>query len=239
VLSDRPDVWLVEDNAHGLFGQWHGRPLGSLGRVSTLSFHETKNFVCGEGGAIVLHAAEDVGRAAILHEKGTDRRAFTQGLVSKYRWRDTGSSFAMADVLAAYLLAQLERSDEIQSRRRRLFEAYQEQLTGRVEEFGVRLPVVPADRVPAYHLFHLLLPTPAARRCVIEDLRRQDIATAFHYVALHNSEGGRRFAARQTACPVSSSVSERLLRLPFHNRLDAADVERVVEALVTSLSAAA
>jgi len=158
VLKDRPDVAIVEDAAHGLFGRWRGQPLGSLGRFATLSFHQTKNIVCGEGGALLLNDPADQHRAWILHDKGTNRKAFFQGLVDKYSWRDVGSSFGMSDALAAYLLGQLEARESIQARRRAVFEGYVEALSPYADALGLRLPVVPEHCEPAYHLFHVLMP---------------------------------------------------------------------------------
>lgn len=231
-LVDRPDVAVIEDNAHGLFGRWRGQPLGSLGRFSTLSFHDTKNLVCGEGGALVLNDAADIDRAWVLHEKGTNRKAFLQGQVDKYSWRDTGSSFGLADVLAAYLWGQLEAREEIQATRRGVFERYLAGLAPYADELDLRLPVVPEHTEPAWHLFHVLLPDAEMRSRVMGELRQQGIYTTFHYVPLHDSVAGQRFAARPTECPVSSDVSARLLRLPFHNQLTVDDTDRVVSALV-------
>lgn len=235
VLADRPDVAIIEDNAHGLFGRWRGQPLGSIGRFSTQSFHDTKNFVCGEGGALVLNEDRDLDRAWVLYEKGTDRRAFFQGMVDKYSWRDSGSSFALAEILAGYLLAQLEQREEVQSRRRRVFEAYVAGLAPLADGLGLRLPVVPEHCEPAYHLFHLLLPDHETRTRVMAAMREDGIQTTFHYVPLHDSPAGREFAARETECPVSTDVSRRLLRLPFHNALSEADTDRVLSSLVRAL----
>lgn len=235
-LAERPDVAIVEDNAHGLFGTWRGEPLGSLGRFATLSFHETKNISCGEGGALLLNDPDDVGRAWVHYDKGTDRQAFMQGEVDKYSWRDTGSSFGLADPLAAILLAQLEEREVIQGRRRSVFERYLTGLSEHADALGLGLPHVPDDREPAYHLFHVLLPDPERRPEVIAQLRARGVPTAFHYVPLHDSVGGRRFAAVQGECPVSSEVSARLLRLPFHQELEESDCDRVVTALVDVLS---
>ena len=235
VLRDRPDVAIIEDNAHGLFGRWQGEPLGSFGRFATLSFHETKNFVCGEGGALVLNDPADVDRAWVVYDKGTDRRAFFRGQVDKYSWRDTGSSFGLADTLAAYLLGQLEQRDAIQAKRRGVFERYQAALAPRAGELGLRVPVIPDGCEPAWHLYHLVLPDHETRTRVMAELKAEGIQTTFHYVPLHSSAAGKRFAARQTDCPVSADVSDRLLRLPFHNGLSTEDTDRVVDALVRSL----
>ncbi len=238
VLADRPDVVVVEDAAHGLFGGFRGEPLGSMGRFASLSFHETKNFVCGEGGALLLNDRADVDRARILYDKGTDRQAFFLGQVDKYSWRDTGSSFGMSDTLAAYLLGQLEQAESIQSRRRAVWEGYAEALAGPAETLGLRLPVVPEGCDPAWHLFHVLLPSAELRPRVMATMREQGIATTFHYVPLHDSVGGKRFAARPTECPVTSDVSSRLIRLPFYNTLTPGDVERVAETLVAAVEKA-
>jgi dTDP-4-amino-4,6-dideoxygalactose transaminase len=237
-LADRPDVAIVEDNAHGLFGRWRGRPLGSLGRFASLSFHETKNIICGEGGALVVNDPDDVARALVLYDKGTDRQAFFQGLVDKYSWRDTGSSFGLSDTLAAYLLGQLEQRESIQRKRQAVYERYQRLLEPHAAELDLRLPVVPEHCDPAYHLFHVLLPDAGRRVRVMKDLREQGIATTFHYVPLHDAPAGRKYAARVPECPVTTDISGRLLRLPFHNNLTEREGERVVEALVGSLRAA-
>ncbi len=218
-LTDWPDIAVVEDNAHGLYGRWNGHPLGSLGRFATLSFHETKNFGCGEGGALILNAEEDVDRARVLYDKGTNRRAFFLGQVDKYSWKDTGSSFGLADILAAYLWGQLEQRDAIQGKRRAVFERYQRALAPHAGDLGFRLPVVPTNCDPAYHMFYVLLPDRDTRDGVLSDLRTAGIQATFHYVPLHSSDAGRRFAAAPTDCPVSEDISGRLLRLPFFNSL--------------------
>jgi dTDP-4-amino-4,6-dideoxygalactose transaminase len=235
VLTGRPDVALIEDNAHGLFGRFRGEPLGSFGRFSTLSFHDTKNFICGEGGALVVQDPTDLDRAWIHYDKGTDRHAFFQGQVDKYSWRDNGSSFGLSDPLAAILLAQLEQRESIQARRRAVFERYLAALTPYADACGLQLPFVPEHCEPAYHLFHVLLPEGGRRREVMAQLKSRGIVTAFHYVPLHDSQGGERFSDQATACPMSTDVSSRLLRLPFHNTLAASDVDRVAETLVDSL----
>lgn len=236
VLRDRPDVAVVEDNAHGLFGRWRGQPLGSLGRFATQSFHETKNFVCGEGGALVINDSSDVDRARVLYDKGTDRKAFLLGQVDKYSWKDTGSSFGLSDVLAAYLLAQLECKDTILAKRRTVFDRYQAMLAPRADSLGISLPVVPADCEPAYHMFYVLAQDRETRDRALADMRSDNVQPTFHYVPLHSSDAGRRFAAYQTDCPVTDDISSRLLRLPFHNNLSESQAERVVDSLVRSVT---
>lgn len=235
-LSAWPEVTVIEDNAHGLFGTWRGEPLGSLGRFATQSFHETKNFVCGEGGALLLNDAGDVDRARVLYDKGTNRRAFMLGQVDKYSWKDTGSSFGLSDTLAAYLLAQFEQRDVIQTKRRRVYDRYHESLAPFATEFGFQLAEVPPDREQAYHMFYMLMPGRAVRNAVMESMREAGVNPTFHYVPLHSSEAGRLFAARPTECPVSEDISGRLVRLPFYNSLSSADIDRVVGAFLHALS---
>jgi dTDP-4-amino-4,6-dideoxygalactose transaminase len=236
VLACYPKAALIEDNAHGLFGRYDGRSLGTFGRFGTLSFHETKNFVCGEGGALILNDPEDVDRAHIVYEKGTNRRAFFKGQVDKYSWKDTGSSFGLSDILAAYLLAQLEQRERILAKRRAVFERYDMLLNPVAQSLGIDTPVIPADRDCAWHMYYILLPDAGTRDQVLKQLTAQNIYPTFHYVPLHSSEGGQRFAASRTDCPITDDISGRLLRLPFHNALGADDQYRVIESLVDALS---
>jgi dTDP-4-amino-4,6-dideoxygalactose transaminase len=229
------DIAVIEDNAHGLFGSYRGRPLGSLGKFATLSFHETKNFICGEGGALIVNAEEHVARAHVLYDKGTNRREFMLGQVDKYSWQDIGSSFGLSEVLAAYLYGQLEQREVILAKRRAVSETYRHLLEPIAEEFSLRLPVVPADREQAYHMFYVLLPDRAMRDAVIESMCEQGVRPTFHYVPLHSAPAGAMFAARPTQCPVTDDVSGRLLRLPFHNNLSLEDIDRVVEVLRRAL----
>jgi dTDP-4-amino-4,6-dideoxygalactose transaminase len=203
--------------------------------MSAVSFHETKSFTCGEGGALVLNDPADVERANILYEKGTDRRAFEDGRVDKYTWRDTGSSFGMSDILAAYLLGQLEARDAILAKRRAVVERYHELLAPEADALGFEVPVMPGYRDYAYHLYYVLLEDADARSRVQKALRAEGIQASFHFVPLHDSDGGRRFRARDTDCPVTDEVTGRLLRLPVHNALTPADAERISEALLEAL----
>ena len=237
VLADWPDVRLVEDNAHGLFGAWRDQPLGSLGRYATLSFHETKNFVCGEGGALLLNDPADVERARVLYDKGTNRHAFMLGQVDKYTWKDTGSSFGLSDVLAAYLLGQLEMREVIQGKRRALHEHYDAALAPYADELGFDLMHVPADRTSAYHMFYVLLPDRDRRNDVLELMRKSGVQATFHYQPLDASDAGRSFAVRETHCPVSRDISDRLLRLPFWNNIADRDRDRVTTAFLDAATA--
>ncbi len=233
VLPD--DVELVEDNAHGLFGRIDDKPLGTFGRFSALSFHETKNFVCGEGGALVLRDDRDIDRAHILYDKGTNRRSFFLGRVDKYSWQDTGSSFGMSDVSAAYLLGQLEQKEIVLAKRKAVFDTYVEHFSGVAERLGLTLPSIPPGRVPAYHMFYLLCPSPTMRDALLAGLMKRGITATFHYVPLHSAPGGRKFSSRAYDCPTTDDISGRLIRLPFHNALTNQDQARVAQAVVEIL----
>jgi dTDP-4-amino-4,6-dideoxygalactose transaminase len=224
-------VAVVEDNAHGLFGRYKGRKLGTMSAFSALSFHETKNFTCGEGGAIVINDARRVERAEILREKGTDRSKFFRGEVDKYTWVDVGSSYVPSDILAAFLAAQLEARDAIQAKRQRLWEFYRQELAGWAAANDVRLPVVPAHCEQSYHMFYLLFPSLAARDATVARLKERAVQAVFHYQALHLSDMGRRFGGRPGDCPVTEDAADRLLRLPFFNAITLEQQAQVVDAL--------
>jgi dTDP-4-amino-4,6-dideoxygalactose transaminase len=222
---------LVEDAAHALFGSYRGRALGSLGRLATLSFHETKNVSCGEGGALLVNDPALVERAEILREKGTNRSRFFRGEIDKYTWVDLGSSWLPSEVLAAYLWAQLEARERIQRGRERVWRRYRDELAGWAQAHDVRLPVLPPDCGPAWHMFQLVLPSPGARQRLTEHLRARSILAVFHYLPLHLSPMGRRLGGRPGDCPVTEDLSDRLLRLPFYNGLAEADQGEVIDAV--------
>jgi dTDP-4-amino-4,6-dideoxygalactose transaminase len=235
-IAARHGIAVVEDNAHGLFARYRGKYTGTFGCLATQSFHETKNVTCGEGGALLVNDPELVERALIVREKGTNRSQFFRGQVDKYSWVDVGSSYLPSDLLAAFLLAQLEARQKIQKKRRRIWTWYHHQLQGWAMENGVSLPVVPTECEQAYHMFYMLLPSIEFRQSLISHLKAHGILSVFHYVPLHSSEMGRKWAARETRCPVTEDVSLRLLRLPFFNDLTEAEQTRVVAA-VTSFGA--
>jgi dTDP-4-amino-4,6-dideoxygalactose transaminase len=224
-------VAVVEDNAHGLFGRYRGRPLGSFGALATLSFHETKNVTCGEGGALLINDDRFIERAEIIREKGTQRSQFFRGEVDKYTWCDVGSSYLPSDMLAAFLLGQLECVDVIQAARRTLWEFYAQHLAEWADAFGATLPHVPADRDQAYHMFYVLLPSLEVRQALIAHLKARGVMSVFHYLPLHLSTMGRRFDGKPGDCPVAEDVSDRLLRLPFHGHLTSADLQRILDAI--------
>jgi dTDP-4-amino-4,6-dideoxygalactose transaminase len=224
-------VLVVEDNAHGLFGRYRGRPLGSLGALAAQSFHETKNLTCGEGGALVVNDGALVERAEVMREKGTDRKRFFRGQVDKYTWVDLGSSYVLTDLLAGFLAAQLDHRREIQAARQRLWERYDRELGAWAHTHDVRRPIVPEHCEQAWHMYYVLLPSPAARSALIAHLRARGILAVFHYLPLHLSAMGRRFGGSEGQCPVTEDVADRLLRLPFYTSMTDAEQGDVIEAV--------
>jgi dTDP-4-amino-4,6-dideoxygalactose transaminase len=230
-VAARHHVQLVEDNAHGLFGRYRDRWLGTFGVMATQSFHETKNFSCGEGGALIINDESYIERAEVIREKGTNRSRFFRGQVDKYTWTDLGSSYLPSDVLAALLLAQFEARDRIQSARKRIWETYQANLDGWAQDNEVRLPVIPPYSEQAYHMFYMVLPSLQARQDLIGHLKARGIMAVFHYLPLHLSEMGRRFDGGEADCPITEQVSDGLLRLPFYSHLSESDQARVIAAV--------
>lgn len=230
-IAQRHGVAVVEDNAHGLFGKYRGRCLGTLGCLGAQSFHETKNITCGEGGALLINDERFIERAEIIREKGTNRARFFRGEVDKYSWVDVGSSYVMSDVLAAFLYAQLEVWREIQAKRRRLWERYHVELTDWAQRNGVRQPIVPAHCEQAWHMYYLLLPSLEIRQAFVAHLKARGFPAVFHYLPLHLSPYGSRWGGKAGDCPVTEDVSDRLLRLPFYNHLNASEQSSVIEAV--------
>ncbi|PWH14916.1 MAG: dTDP-4-amino-4,6-dideoxygalactose transaminase [Anaerolineae bacterium] len=230
-IAKRHNIPVVEDNAHGLFGKYKGRYLGTFGVMASQSFHETKNFSCGEGGALLINDEQYIERAEIIREKGTNRSRFFRGQVDKYTWVDIGSSYLPSDVLAAFLFGQLEQREKIQSHRQRVWETYQAGLADWAHRNGVGLPFVPAHVEQAWHMFYLLLPDLETRQRFIQHLRARGVYAVFHYLPLHLSDMGRKFGGQPGDCPVTESVSDRLVRLPFYNDLTADDQQFVIEAV--------
>lgn len=223
------EVMVIEDNAHGLFGTYRGRELGTFGKLATLSFHETKNFTCGEGGALVVNDRSLLERAEIIREKGTDRSRFYRGQVDKYTWVDLGSSYPPSEILAAFLLAQLESRNAIQENRRRIWETYDRELAPIADAAGIGRPKIPPHCVQTFHMFYLVWPHLDARQRFIAHMKARGITCVFHYQSLHLSTMGRRYGGRPGDCPVSESASDRLVRLPFYNELSDSDQARIIE----------
>ena len=237
-LAEASGLRVIEDAAQGVNASVGGRALGSIGDLGTYSFHETKNFTCGEGGALCINDPALIPRAEILRDKGTDRAQFLRGEVEKYTWVDVGSSYLPCELACAFLLAQLEAMDEITGLRRRVDRLYREGL-GVLEADGrARLPFVPEGAATNYHNFYLILDSPEARDGLMDHLRRLGISAAFHFVPLHASPMGRRFGHRGGDLLVTEDLSRRLLRLPFYAEMDEETVSRVVAGVLQFLDGA-
>lgn len=233
-IADRHGVAVIEDNAHGLFGKYKGRWLGTFGQMATQSFHETKNITCGEGGALLINDPQYEERAEIIREKGTNRARFFRGQVDKYSWVDVGSSYVMSDVLAAFLFGQLEQWENIQAKRQGIWERYDKALGEWAEAKGIRRPIVPEHCEQAYHMYYLLMPSLKARTSFIEHLAKHEIKAVFHYLPLNNSAYALQMADsgwRKALCPVTEGVSDRLVRLPFYTSMSEEEQRRVIEAV--------
>ena len=230
-IAARHNIAVVEDNAHGLFGKYKGKYLGTFGSMASQSFHETKNFTSGEGGALLINDPALVERAEIIREKGTNRSRFFRGQVDKYTWVDIGSSYLPSDILAAFLFAQLEQREKIQLHRKQVWELYHAGLRDWADAHDVQIPCIPNDCEQPYHMFYLLLPNFELRQKMIAYLREQGVYSVFHYLPLHLSEMGQSFGGKIGDCPVTERVSDQLIRLPFHNSLTSIEQEQVIDLL--------
>ena len=230
-IAQRHRLLVIEDAAQGLMSSWRGRPLGGLGDLAALSFHETKNITCGEGGALLVNQAELAARAEIVREKGTNRSQFFRGEVDKYTWVDIGSSFLPGEMVAAFLLAQTEQAHDITRQRLALWQHYHQRLAEAELQGLLRRPVVPADCVHNAHMYAVLLPSAAARDRVIAGMKAADIHCVFHYVPLHSAPAARSRSRSASAMTVTDDVSSRLMRLPLWLGL-APHQDRVIDTLL-------
>lgn len=234
-LAESHDLLLIEDAAQGISASYHGQPLGTVGDLGCLSFHETKNLTCGEGGALLINRADWVQRAEIVQEKGTNRSQFFRGQVDKYTWVDLGSSFLTSEINAAFLWAQIEHAEEIYERRMAIWRAYHERFAP-LEAAGVlRRPWVPPDCRHNAHMYYLLLDDRERRDELIATLAAQGINAPFHYVPLHSAAAGVRYGRSAGPLPVTDRTSETLLRLPLWVEMGPAELERVGKAVELAL----
>lgn len=232
-IAGRHDLPIIEDNAHGLFGTYRGKRLGSFGAMATLSFHETKNLTAGEAGALLLNDERYIERAEILREKGTNRSRFFRGQVDRYTWVDVGSSYLPSDILAAYLLAQIEAHQDIQARRQAIWQRYAAALSPWAASRGIGVPTVPEGCEHPAHIFYLMMPSLAARTALIDYMKARRILLVFHYQPLHLSDMGRRLGGDAGQCPVTERAADCLVRLPLFYQLTDAEQARVIDALET------
>ncbi len=232
-IAKEHNIPVIEDNAHALFAKYKGQYLGTFGQFATQSFHETKNFTCGEGGALLINDEELIERAEIVREKGTNRSRFFRGQIDKYTWVDIGSSYLPSDMLAAYLWAQFEQADMIQNRRKEVWDYYQEHLVEWSNIHNVQLPTIPDYVEQSYHMYYMLLPSLEVRTRLIQHLKDRGIHSVFHYLPLHLSDMGKQYGGKEGDCPVTEDISDRLLRLPFFHALTQEEQDQVLAGLLS------
>lgn len=232
-VANEHNIPVIEDNAHALFSKYKGQYLGTFGQLATQSFHETKNFTCGEGGALLINEPALMERAEIIREKGTNRSRFFRGQIDKYTWVDVGSSYLPSDMLAAYLWAQFEQADFIQNRRKEIWDYYQLHLSDWAPIHGVQLPTIPDYVEQSYHMYYMLLPSLEIRTRLIDHLKERSILSVFHYLPLHLSDMGKQFGGQEGDCPVTEDISDRLLRLPFFHALTREEQDDVLAAILS------
>tara|TARA_B110000003_G_C16650592_1_gene533955 strand:- start:720 stop:1811 length:1092 start_codon:yes stop_codon:yes gene_type:complete len=231
-IAKKHKILVVEDNAHGLFGKYKGIDLGTIGDFATLSFHETKNISCGEGGALLVNNRSLLQRAEIITEKGTNRTQFINGQIDKYSWVDKGSSYVLSDLLAALLYGQLKNSEEVQLKRSIIWGRYFTELSDWAFKNRVALPFVPKHCVQSYHMFYMLFSGKRDRDKFISYLSDKKITSAFHYLPLDSSKMGSQISlSDQCECPVSSNVSDCIVRLPMFFDLGVKDQSRIIETI--------
>jgi dTDP-4-amino-4,6-dideoxygalactose transaminase len=214
-IAKRHDLLVVEDAAQALLASYRGMPLGSLGDMSTFSFHETKNLISGEGGALVVNDRGKIDRAEIIREKGTNRSSFFRGEVDKYTWVDVGSSYLPSDMIAAFLLAQFENADALAADRLQSWQRYHDGFAGLENEGLLRRPIIPPHCQHNAHLYYILLPDAETRTALIAHLRAMDIMAPFHYVPLHSAPAGRRFGRTHGSLELTENLASRLVRMPL------------------------
>ena len=234
-IANRHDLRIVEDAAQGIMASYKGRALGAIGDIGSFSFHETKNIQSGEGGSLLLRDADLVLRAEIMREKGTDRGRFFRGEVDKYTWQDIGSSFLPNEITAAFLWAQLEEAGRISKERLAVWQRYHERLAPLEQEGLLRRPIVPTECQHNGHLYYVLLSSERDREVVLDHLKTNGINAVFHYIPLHSSPAGLRFGRAHGDLPLTTSLSQSLIRLPIWIGLSENQQERVCEVLGAAL----
>ncbi len=227
-IATRHGLLVVEDAAQAVYASYNGRPLGSIGHMAAYSFHETKNYICGEGGALCINAPEYIERAEIIRDKGTNRSRFLRGMVDKYTWVDVGSSYVPSEISCAFLYAQLELLESIAQRRRAIYDFYRDHLAPLEERGLLQLPKIPEGCESNDHMFFVVLPDAGTRDALIAHLKEHDILSVFHYVPLHTAPVGSKFGYRAGDLPVTEDLSARLVRLPFYCELSETEQMEVV-----------
>jgi dTDP-4-amino-4,6-dideoxygalactose transaminase len=234
-VAEAAGLTVIEDAAHAIGASWQGRPLGSIGRMATLSFHETKNLQCGEGGALLVNDPSLIGQAEIMHNKGTNRAQFFRGEVDRYTWVGDGSNYVMSELSAAFLAGQFDNADPVTAARMGTWRSYYDAFAGAERRGLLRRPIVPAGCDHNAHLFYLLLPDRARRDALIAALAERGVQAVFHYVPLHSAPAGRRLGRTSGSLRVTDDLSGRLVRLPLWHGLSEEQVGRVIDSVHEAL----
>lgn len=232
-IADRHNLLLIEDAAQAILSYYKGKPVGSMGHLAAFSFHETKNIVCGEGGALVINDPTLLERAEIIREKGTNRSKFFRGEVDKYTWVDVGSSYLPSDILAAFLLAQLEEAQCIMQQRMAIWEHYHQAFETLEQQGKVRRPIIPSDCQHNAHIYHLIVDDLEVRSALITYLKNQGVQATFHYVPLHSAPAGIKYGRTSGTLSVTDDLSNRLIRLPLGAAMSLTEAKYVIEAVLT------
>jgi dTDP-4-amino-4,6-dideoxygalactose transaminase len=225
-IAEKHNLFVIEDAAQGIMSKYKGKSLGTIGDLGCLSFHETKNIISGEGGALIINNTNLINRAEIIREKGTDRVNFSQGKVDKYSWQDIGSSYLPGETTAAFLYAQLEQATYITECRLKIWQNYYNFFSSHEKMGSIEIPQIPECSQANGHLFYLLMPTRSEREDFINFMDSQDINCIFHYVPLHNSSAGKKYGRVGSSMEITDSISSRLVRLPFWIGLDTSYVTK-------------
>lgn len=231
-IAKRHNLLVIEDAAQGIMSAYKGKPLGSIGHMGCMSFHETKNIIAGEGGALLINDDQFIERAEIIREKGTNRSEFFRAQVDKYIWVDIGSSYLPGEIIAAFLWAQMEKVKQISRKRMAIWSAYHEALISIEREGVIRLPVIPTECKHNAHMYYLLFANLKMRTCAIEYLKQHNITTVFHYIPLHSSPAGVKYGRTHGDMAITDNTSDRLLRLPLYYDMSEADTQRVIEMVI-------
>ena len=234
-IAERYDLRVVEDAAQGVNARYKGKALGGIADLGTYSFHETKNYICGEGGALCINRPELVERAEIIRDKGTNRQKFFRGDIDKYTWVEVGSSYVPSELCSAFLMAQLEEMDRISEKRHAIYQTYVDALKPLEVAEKVRLPVIPSDCESNYHLCFVLLPTDRIRDIILQEMQKAGVHAVFHYVPLHSSPMGRKIS-ETPRLPVTESLSARLVRLPLFHDLGIEDARKIADIFHQNIS---
>ena len=233
-IARKHNLLVIEDAAQAIDSKYKGRPLGSLGHLAALSFHETKNIISGEGGALLINDERFIDRAVVIREKGTNRSKFLKGQVDKYTWVDIGSSYVPSDLIAAFLWAQLENFKQITSQRKSLWDKYHQSFAQAEAGGYLRRPIIPADCQPNAHLYYVLLPTAQKRDSFLSVLNKNDVNAVFHYIPLHDSPAGKKYGRTVGSLDVTIDLSQRLARLPLWIGLEN-DQNRVIDQVLANI----